>query len=146
MVGEPGIYRVARRLHWGECDPAGIIYTPAGIDIATKTLETWFGDVIGLTWFEMNTEMGMGMPTVRAEIDYVGALAVDREFICDLHVEQLGRASLTVRVTAHDGAGKTFFNAAIVSCLIEKPAFKAKPWPDDIRARIEAYRAACGDA
>lgn len=145
-MDEMKLYRVARRLRWGECDPAGIIYTPAALDIATKILEDWTRDILGHTWFKMNFEMGLGMPTVRAEIDFAAVLLVDREYVCDLHIIKVGGASLTVRITAHDGAGEIFFNVTITSCLVEKPephSYKAKRWPDDFRAKIEAYRDGC---
>ncbi len=132
-------YNVTRRVSWGECDPAGIIYTPRALDFGAETLEAWIRDVLGITWFEMNTKMGLGMPTVRVEIDYVGVLAVDAEVTCTLTVERLGNSSLTSRVTAHDGAGQDFFHVTLVSCLVEKPAFKALPWPDDLRAKIEPF-------
>ena len=137
-------FSIARHVSWGDCDPAGIIYTPRALDFGAETLEAWVRDVMGLTWFKMNTQMGMGMPTVRVEIDYVGVLAVDDECICTLTVTKLGNSSLTTRVTVHDGAGTDYFQVTMISCLVEKkPAFKPIAWPDDVRARIAAFQAAC---
>lgn len=135
------VFSVKRRVSWGECDPAGIIYTPRALDYGAETLEAWVRDVLGLTWFEMNTKMNLGMPTVRVEIDYVGVLAVDDDVVCTLIVERLGNSSMTSRITVHDGAGRDFFHVTIISCLVKKPAFKAMAWPADIKAKIETYMA-----
>ena len=138
-------FRDSRRVLWGECDPAGVIYTPHALHYAVELLEAWVINVIGRSWAEMNLKHDTGMPTVRAEIDFVNVLRVDQDIVVELHVERIGAASLTTRIAGHDGAEHTFFYATIVSCLIETSAFKAKKFPDDVRARIEAYQAACHD-
>lgn len=151
MKDEPGQatanapFRTSRRVLWGECDPAGVIYTPHALHYAVELLEDWVINVMGRSWAEMNLQHDTGMPTVRAEIDFVNALRVDQEIVVELHVERIGRASLTTRIAGHDGAEHTYFYVTIVSCLIETAAFKAKEFPADIRARIEAYQVACHD-
>jgi len=34
------MYQTKRMVRWGDCDPAGIIYTPKAIDYALETIET----------------------------------------------------------------------------------------------------------
>ena len=33
------MYQTKRMVRWGDCDPAGIIYTPKAIDYALETIE-----------------------------------------------------------------------------------------------------------
>jgi 4-hydroxybenzoyl-CoA thioesterase len=138
-------YAVKRTVSWGDCDPAGIIYTPRALDYGAETLEAWVRDILGTTWREMNTVTGFGMPTVRAEIDYVGVLHVDQHVSCELRVEKLGETSLVTRTTAHDEAGTEFFHVTIVSVLVAKPNFEPTSWPPEFRSRIEAFVAAGAD-
>ena len=35
------MYQTKRMVRWGDCDPAGIIYTPKAIDYALETIENW---------------------------------------------------------------------------------------------------------
>ncbi|MCZ6605894.1 MAG: hypothetical protein O7C63_07090 [Alphaproteobacteria bacterium] len=136
---------MARRVNWGDCDPAGIIYTPRAVDYVVETVEAWYHEVLGTSSAKLNIEEQTGRPTVRFEIDFISALPVDSQIVCELRLERVGRTSLTVQVTAHDGKDKIYFRASMVSCLVEKPAFKPKEFPAEMRERIEAYQAACGD-
>jgi 4-hydroxybenzoyl-CoA thioesterase len=122
------IFAVKRIVSWGDCDPAGIIYTPRAFDFATEALEAFWRDVIGVNWMDLNWVRHMGAPTVRAECDFIKALKPDMAIEIEVRVLKLGSASLTC-----------------VACTIARPDFKATPIPPDMRARIEAYRAACGD-
>jgi 4-hydroxybenzoyl-CoA thioesterase len=139
-------FAVTHRVGWGDCDPAGIIYTPRVLDYAMETLEAWCREVLGVPWLKLNREMSMGAPTVRVEIDFLGAPGPDQLVITELRVENLGNSSVTYRVAGHDGNGREFYRARLVSCFVTRPAFEATPVPDDFRRRILAYQKACGDA
>lgn len=143
---KPTAFNVTRRVSWGDCDPAGIIYTPRVLDYAMETLEAWNREVLGVPWIKLNREMSMGMPTVRAELDFLAAPAPDEDVVTELRVEQVGRSSITFLITGDDGNGRAFFRVKVTSCLISRPAFKPTPIPDDLLERIHDYRKACGAA
>ena len=142
----PYPFTVTHRVAWGDCDPAGIIYTPRVLDYAMETLESWNHQVLGVPWLKLNRELALGSPTVRAEIDFLAAPEPDHEVIVELRVERLGDKSVTFRIAGHDGAGTAFFAVRLVSCYIARPAFTSTPVPEAFRRRILAYQAACGDA
>ncbi len=138
-------FSVKRTVKWGDCDPAGIIYTPRVFDYLVESLEAWFREVVGVSWMELNWEMNMGMPMVRVECDFVRAPRPDQEIEVEVRVRKLGAASVTYALTGHDGAGQHYFRATLVGCFIARPDFKPTRVPDEFRARIAAYQAACGD-
>ncbi len=135
--------RVSRTVSWGHCDPAGIIYTPRVLDYAMETLEIWNGEVLGVTWIKLNKELSMGFPTVRAELDFLKPPAVDDVMTLKLDVLEVGRCSLTTRVTGQDDAGEEFFRVRLVSCLISIPEYTPKEIIPEFRRRILAYQAVC---
>ncbi len=142
-------FQRTRTVAWGDCDPAGIIYTPRILDHAMEVLEAWNRDVLEASWMELNHEHDMGAPTVRVEIDFLDAPEPDQVIVSQLRVERLGGASVTYRVIGTDGSGdggRVFYKAKIISCFISRPAFKPTPVPETFRRRIEAYRAACGES
>ncbi len=136
-------FTVTRTVKWGDCDPAGIVYTPRVLDYAMEILEAWYREVVGVPWLTLNREMSMGAPTVRAELDFLDAPCPDQDVVLDLLVEDLGRSSITFLVTGRDQAGKAFFRAKLISCFISRPAFKATAIPQEFRDRIHAYQKAC---
>ena len=139
-------FTVTRTVKWGDCDPAGIIYTPRVLDYAMEILEAWYRDVVGVSWLALNRERSMGVPTVRAELDFLAAPQPDQDMVIDLLVEDLGRSSITLLVTGRDRAGKAYFRVKLVSCFISRPAFKPIAIPSEFRDRIQAYRMACDGA
>ena len=50
-------------VRWGDCDPAGIIYTPKAIDYALETIENWLIEEIGISWMDMRNK-GKGLASV----------------------------------------------------------------------------------
>jgi 4-hydroxybenzoyl-CoA thioesterase len=136
-------FAVTRRVRWGDCDPAGIIYTPRVLDYVMEIMESWYREVVGAPWLALNREMSMGAPTVRVELDFLDAPVPDQELRLDLLVEDLGRSSITFRVSGRDRAGKAYFRAKLVSCFISRPAFKPISIPQEFRDRIQAYRTDC---
>ncbi len=86
---ETGPFTFTRRVKWGDCDPAGIIYTPRVLDYAMEILEAWYREVVGVPWLALMRDKSLGVPTVRAELDFLGALAPDLDLVLDLRVEDL---------------------------------------------------------
>jgi 4-hydroxybenzoyl-CoA thioesterase len=138
-------FKMVRTVKWGDCDPAGIIYTPRVLDYAMETLEAWNREVLGIPWIKLNREMSLGMPTVRAELDFMGAPAPDEEIVTELRVERVGRSSITFLITGENGDGRELFRVTVTSCVISRPAFKSTPIPAAILERIHDYRKACGE-
>ncbi len=139
-------YSMTQAVKWGDCDPAGIIYTPRVLDFAMETLEAWYRDVLDISWLKLNQELHMGAPTVRAEIDFLAAPAPDQEVVTTLRVKKLGRSSVTYELTGCGDDGMAYYRATLVACFIARPAFKAATIPEPIRGRILDYQTACGDA
>lgn len=139
-------FAVTHTVRWGDCDPAGIIYTPRVLDYAMEAVEAWHRDVLGLAWLPMNQERHLGAPTVRAEIDFLAAPAPDDDIVTELRVRKLGRSSITYALTGHDGNGTAYYRALLVTCFVERPAFRATAIPEPFRQRIVAYQRDCGDA
>ena len=133
-------------MKWGDCDPAGIIYTPRVLDYAMEILEAWYREVVGAPWLTMNRELSMGVPTVRVELDFLDAPKPDQDMMLDLLVEDLGRSSITILVTGRDRTGTVYFRAKLISCFVSRPAFKPIAIPQVFRDRIQTYRQACEGA
>ena len=139
-----GPFTVTRRVRWGDCDPAGIIYTPRVLDYVMEALKAWFREFVGVPpGLTMNQEMGIGAPTVRVEMDFIAASCPDQDIVLDLRVERLGRSSITFLVTGQDGMDNEFFRVKLISCFVARPAFKPTAVPGEFRDRIVAYQKAC---
>lgn len=139
-------YVFPRRVGWADCDPAGMIYTPRVIDIATEALECWNRDVLGVSWFDLNWKLNLGAPMVRVECDFLKIMPCDLELLVEVRVLGLGRASVTFQMTGQDSNGDKYFRTTYVVCYIDRKDHKSTPVPERFRGAILAYQAACDAA
>ena len=58
-------------------------------------------------------------------------------------VEEVHRSTMSFRVKARNAEGKDAFSARLVHSIVEYKSFRSVVWPDEIRKRATAYRAAC---
>jgi 4-hydroxybenzoyl-CoA thioesterase len=135
------LYVRMHRVAWGDCDPAGILYTPRVFDYCNETLEGWFRDVLGLPWMEM-IKSGTGSPMVHVECDFLRPMAPDVELAVSIRIERLGSASITFLIDGLGGDGDAHFRAKYIICLTDFKAAKPVPIPAHLRERAEAYERA----
>ncbi len=135
---------VERAVRWGDCDPAGIVYTPRVFDFATEAVEAWFREVAGLDWAGL-VRGGRGAPTVHASCDYLRPMAPGLAFRVCVLLEKVGTSSLTFRLLGKDADGELYFDAKIVSVFTDFTAGRSETIPDAVRERAEAYERACRD-
>lgn len=138
------VYAVKRRVSWGDCDPAGILYTPRVFDYCSQTLESWYAEVIKMDWVTM-IRGRRGSPTVHASCDYLKPMAPGLEVATTLHIDKLGETSITFRLEGKDDRGNIYFRARYVSCITDFAQDKAIEIPADWRSRMQAYMAGCGN-
>lgn len=139
------MHRVTVR--FGECDPAGILYYPRYFDLFHRAMEAWFGEALGLPYARFIAERRQGIPSVHAEADYRLPSGFGDVLDVRLSVAELGRSSLTFAYEvagAEDGALRA--TGRVVCVLMDldpgSDTFRrAVPLDDDLRARIEAFRA-----
>ena len=130
----------SRIVRWGDCDPAGIIYTPRILDYATETVEACLREVMGASWNDMREQHNIGGPTVRFECDILRPLAPDMAVDLVLTVEKLGRSSTIFRVACMDAEGAEYFQARLVSCFVTRDSpteIRALPLPEAWRERLK---------
>jgi 4-hydroxybenzoyl-CoA thioesterase len=138
----PVVYR--RRVQWGDGDAGHIVYTARFLDFVMEALEEWWRQVLGVDWYQLNLELGMGSPVVHVELDFRAPVIPGDVLAMEVRVVRLGRSSITfdVRARLADEARERF-SAHMISSMIDNKRTRAIPVPKDFRARIEHYMRAC---
>lgn len=128
-----------RKVQWGDCDPAAIVYTPRFLDYALEAIDAWMGTVLGADWFVMNTQMGIGGPMVHVALDFQSPARAGDVIALDVRLEKATRSALTFVVQGKVGAKRRIYTARCVSVIIDRKRFKSMPLPPTFRRRIDAY-------
>lgn len=127
-------FTTSRRLDFGACDPSGIAYFPAYLDLLVGVLEEFFGH-IGAPWPALMGERRIGTPTVKLDLGFArpGFHGDMLEF--RLTVRRVGRSSLDLsHEVSSNGVVLWFAEQTIVATSLETHASCA--WPDDVRAAL----------
>ena len=136
-------FSVRRTVKWGECDPAGIVYTPHFLHWVVEAAESFFKAVIGLTWYEHQQQRHLGSPMAQTSIVFNAPLKAGDEFDVVVTVDKIGRSSIAYRVIGQTPAGELRFTATLTAVIVALDTYRSTEMPADYRQKLEAYRAAC---
>lgn len=136
-------YVMRRSVLWGDCDPAEMVYTPRFLDYVAEAVNGWFRDVLEEDWYPIKMRRGMVTPIMHATLDFFERLQPGDDIDLTVLVEEVHRSTMSFRVKARNSEGKDAFSARLVHSIVEYTSFRSVPWPDELRQRATAYRAAC---
>lgn len=125
-------------VRWMHCDPAGIIFTPRYFDMTHTVMEEWFEKGLRVPFNRLHGELGLGIPTVHLEADFVAASRLNDVLTFELTLAKLGKASADLSIKAHSD-GQLRMNARIVIAQVSLEPMRAKPWLPEIRSGMERF-------
>lgn len=134
---------IRRRMFWGDSDAAQIGYTSKFVDYAIEASEVWWEAVLGQHWLGLRHQ-GLGSPMVGMSFDFTKAIYPGERCDLSVHVEKLGRSSLSLRIDGARVDGEHAFTARLTTALTKYDTMRSTPFPDDWRGRIDAYVQECG--
>lgn len=122
------------------CDPAGIVFYPRYYEMLNLTVERFFEAQLGYSFNTLHHELQVTVPTVRIETDFLEASYLEDVLQFQMRLDRLGRSSLGFQIECKCG-DEVRLRALITLVCIDFHAKKATPWPEVVRAKIEAILA-----
>ena len=136
-------FTVRRIVNWGDCDPAGFIYTPRVLDYACETIDSWFREELSASWWQLKSSGKLGLPTVNAVCNFISIVRPDQSLELNLYIRDIGRSSIVFEVEGMATGNRLAFRVKLVSCAIEMVKHRATRIPDWMRKKCEAYKRCC---
>ena len=139
------MFRYPVTVGWGDCDPAGLVYFPRFFEKFHEAMERWFGDALGQPYDALIMGRKLGLPSVHTEADFAAPCRFGDRLEVELRVQRLGRSSIELRYRVRaPGESAMRLRGRTVCALMDldpdrSTHARAVPWPDDLRARIEAF-------
>lgn len=129
-------FRATLPLRFGDCDPAGIAYYPRLFALCDAGIEDWTEAVLGVSRRVLHLELGLALPTVALQADFVAVSRLGDSLDIAIDVASVGRSSvaLAAEVTS---AGERRFGVRYTQVLMDMTEAAARPWPDPWRAALE---------
>ncbi len=125
-------------------DPAGYVFFPRYFEMLQATVEDWFTYALGVNYADYVLGRRLGLPTAKTECEFLRPCYLGEQLDIALVLEKIGRTSLTVRFEGSVG-GEARLRARSVLVVIDMDHDgRPEPIDDDLRARLEDYRAKAG--
>ena len=134
---------VRRRVKWGECDPAGVVYTVTFAEYVISAAELFYGSLLDGTPQRVKDEYRFGTPSRALAFDFRRSLRPDEEFDMTVSVTAINSRTYTLEITARTPAGEDVFAAQLTPVCVVRGERKAIEIPVPFRGRLEQYQTAC---
>jgi 4-hydroxybenzoyl-CoA thioesterase len=123
------------RIEFNHCDPAGIVFYPRYFEMTNSVVENLFREVIG--WpFDAMMAAREGVPTARVEVDFRAPSFLGEVLDWEATVLRIGGSSVALHLVARCG-GRDRVLAGVTLVHVGGDG-RPKPWPDTVRAKLEA--------
>jgi YbgC/YbaW family acyl-CoA thioester hydrolase len=130
------MFRTRILVRFGDLDAAGIAYYPNLVNFLHESFEDFFVGHVGRPYPEVFRE-GLGVPTVKVEMDFLSPVRYGDYVDVDVTVESVGRSSLRIR---YEGSvqGRPVFRARNTAVIVDMKTFRSTDIPGWLRAKLEA--------
>jgi len=128
-------YEFDWKVRAADTDFSGRIYTPAVLDYTVRAINQLMED-IDHSAYQLSDRMGVIYPVVRAEVEYLEAVATGD--LVTIHLEpDVGGTSITFEATGYRAANPVF-EATVTVVFADKDSGESRPVPDEVRERLPA--------
>jgi 4-hydroxybenzoyl-CoA thioesterase len=124
----------SRLLRFGDCDPSGIAYFPAYLNLLNGVVEDFWVH-LGFSLPELIKDRRIGTPTVQLDCRFERPALFGEQLTFALRVVKLGRSSMHL---AHEisGVDAVKWSARQVLVATSLTEHRPTPWPDDVREAL----------
>ncbi|RWA56350.1 thioesterase [Cupriavidus sp. UYMSc13B] len=134
---------VRRRVKWGECDPAGVVYTVTFSEYVLSAAELFYGSLFQTTPQRAKHEQGFGTPSRALAFEFERSLRPDEEFEMTVLVTDVRSRTYVLEVVARTPENEVVFVARLTPVCIARDERRSIEIPSSFRERLERYREAC---
>ena len=131
-------------IHFGDCDPAGIVYHPSYYRLLNELHEDFLHEVAGVGFIEIR-RYGVGFPVVGVRTDFAAPSRPGDVLDGRVWVERMGRTSirfaLTLSAKTASGEEPRLCCVETMVCvrLDERGEFEKTPIPEVLRVAFAPY-------
>lgn len=134
---------LTRRVHFGDCDPAGIVFTPNYGRFVFDACEEWLREILGVNIVHQLRDDEVGTPVRALTTELLYPLKPAEIFTATVLVKNVGRSSFTLEVTGVSASGHTSFIGTMTCVATIRLKRSVIELPDHYRRAMEDYQRRC---
>lgn len=129
---------VRRTVRWGDCDPAGVVYTGRFTDYLLGAVGL-FSDHMAGGAGRLASAHGVGMPCKAMRFEFIGTLWPDDVIDIECGIEAIRTRSWDIRCMAHRPDGGMVFDAMFSPICVRLDERIGTPIPESLRAVLSQF-------
>jgi acyl-CoA thioesterase FadM len=129
-----------RRVKWGECDPAGVVYTPRFSDFVAEAHLAFFEYLFGAPPYELLLPQHLALPAKALSLEFKQSLWPNERFSIDVCIADIRTHTYDLGITARALDGSELFTAKFTLICLNRDIKKAVALPEFIREKLSAFR------
>jgi acyl-CoA thioesterase FadM len=129
---------VRRRVAWGDCDPAQVVYTPRFADYGASAVD-WFWRVVLPPGGPSLVSEGLMSPIKHMEFTFEHVLRPGDLFDMTVYLTAIRTRTLDLMIKATGIDGTPRFSASFSPILVSTRTFTSAAIPASLRRPLEAY-------
>ena len=132
-------FTVRRRARFGDCDPAGVVYTVRFSDYVVSAMDLFLSDLVGGPYL---ARLGaVTMPMKALSFVFRAPLRPDDEFDMAVFVGEIRTRTFDLVIAAALPSGSRVFDATLTPIAITTgPERRSVPIPDVLRTPLTTYQ------
>jgi acyl-CoA thioester hydrolase len=132
---------VRRRVRFGDCDPAGVVYTVRFSDYVVSAMDLFFAELFGAKRAEQAGMFGVDMPLKALQFTFLRALRCDDEFAMVVTIGEIRHRTFDLKIAALSELDEGVFDATLTPiCIHTSGERRSIPIPDAMRRRLASYQ------
>ncbi len=133
-------YERSYKIHFDQCDMAGIVFFPNYLVMFNRLFEDWFCDELKVSLGEYHSERKSGLPLINVNVSFHKPSLAGDILDWTLQVNRIGGKSLGIKASAacRDEL-RVEVETTMVSVNLVPGGIVSREIPADIRARMEPF-------
>jgi acyl-CoA thioesterase FadM len=134
-------FTIRRRVRFGDCDPAGVVYTVRFSDYAVSAMELFLAELLGGP--HLVQLAGIHTPIKALSFVFSAPMRPNDEFDMRVTVPNIRTRTFDLAITATLASGTPAFEVLLTPITIDAER-RSVPIPDILRALLTAYQQRSG--
>lgn len=131
------VFTTKAQVRFAHVDAAGIVFYPRYFEMLNAAVEDWFAQALKADFKNLHFGRKIGLPTVKIDVEFLSPSRLGDDLTISITPTEIGRSSCSLSVLfSAEGRNRLRANVKLVCMDIETQ--RSLPWPDDVRAGIEA--------
>ena len=129
-------FTISRTILFGDCDPAGIVYTPRITYFVIEAVHDFQTHVLGAPAIREIFAMGILPPARALSIEFLAPMAWDEVINIEVSSKELATTSFTFLVEARNSSNEMTFRATLTQVSISPESKRPIPLPQALREAL----------